>query len=125
MSRKTLLGLGASFYATGGVSGCQGEVMERSRVTFFFFFPLCLCELLRFPSKYKTSPKRWGGCFGSSSGVQIWMQSNRDAGVGLLGADGSRQTEEEKEGGRGGEHLSPAYLKFSLCLITNHSPDSA
>lgn len=56
------------------------------------------------------------------------MQSNRDAGGGLLGADESRQTEEEKGGGGRGkekEHLSPAYLKFSLCLITNHSPDSA
>lgn len=40
----------------------------------------------------------------------------------LLGADGSRQRVQGLLSDR--EPLSSAYLKFSLCLITNHSPDS-
>lgn len=129
-SCKTLLGLSSSLYTTGGISESQMRVMECSRVIFFvffliFFFFLSFCD---FPSKYKHLQKRWG-CLGSLSGVQIWMQSNRDTGVGLLRADESRQTEENKgeevEGGGGEGHLFPAYLKFSLRLITNHSSDSA
>ena len=44
-----------------------------------------------------------------------WRQS-------LQGADGSRQKAQGLLSDR--EPLSSAYLKFSLCLITNHSPDS-
>lgn len=44
-----------------------------------------------------------------------WRQS-------LLGADGSRQKAQGLLSDR--EPLSSAYLNFSLCLITNHSPDS-
>lgn len=40
----------------------------------------------------------------------------------LLGADGSRQKVQGLLSDR--EPLSSAYLKFSLCLITNRSPDS-
>lgn len=39
--------------------------------------------------------------------------------------DRQKKRRGEEVGGKEKEHLSPAYLKFSLRLITNHSSDSA
>lgn len=92
--------------------------MECSWVIFF-----CLFELVHFPSKYKHLPNARGvffffslHCFSSFSAVQIWMQSNRDAGGGLLGADESRQTEEEKGGGGRGEREGASIPSLSQIL---------
>lgn len=84
----------------------------------FFFVSLSLCIFHQNTNISQTLGVFFFSlhCFSSFSAVQIWMQSNRDAGGGLLGADESRQTEEEKGGGGRGEREGASIPSLSQIL---------